>query len=283
LIKWSLKDLIGNQLEEAGWRQGSIVRPSDLQRLLDSKDLPYEKGLILLVASQSCDIANNNIDSDPYIELSTARRIEGAKGHLTHNKNPRMLHTHIICRTGDAAVFDENHLELRAFEKYVIPKEVFLELTPDPDCVLEGKQLQSYVAWLAARYSRPALPTAFNNRVKAADPKDKLREKVKKGNEQLVGIYVEIFPDAEIQDGETYSVNLLGLLPASFSGDSRKAENAIDTYAEVLRKAGMDVTPRILKEDNVSVAVLKRFKRFYYDDLSLREDAPLPPETTASL
>lgn len=274
--------MIGNRLEEAGWRQGSIVRPPDLQRLLESEGKPYEEGLILLVASQSCDIANNNLDSDPFIELSVARRIEGAEGHFTHNKNPRILHTHIICRTGDAKIFDDSPLELRAFEKVLIRKEAFLGLPPDPDSVLEDKQLHSYVAWLAARYARPALPTTFNDRVKAVDPKDKIRSKVRKGNEQLVGIYVEILPDAEIQDDETYSVNLLGLLPAGFSGDSSKAENAINAYGEVLRNAGMDVTPKILKEDDVSVALLKRFKRFYFDDLSLKEDAPLPPETTTS-
>ena len=278
-LKWSVKDLIGNRLEEAGWRQGSVVRPSDLQHLLDIIDMPYEANLILILASQSCDIANNNLDVDPYIELSVARRIEGHKGHLTHNKNPRTLHTHIIYRTTDDDIFTEENLELRAFEKTSIPKESLAGLQPDADRVLEDRQLKSYVAWLAARYSRPALPTTFNDQIKAADPKDKLRNKIKKGNEQLVGIYVEIIPDTEVTDDEYYSVNLLGLLPAGFVGDSSKAENAITAYAEVLRNAGMEVTSTIRTEDQISIAAIKRFKRFYYDDLSIKEETPLPPET----
>ncbi|WP_419582595.1 hypothetical protein [Thiolapillus sp.] len=234
---------------------------------------------MLLVASQSCDIANNNVDTDPYIELSVARKIEESKGHLTYNKNPRILHTYVTCRTSDGDVFSEEILELKAFERIVIQKEVLAELQPDPDRVLEDRQLKSYVAWLAARYSRPALPTTFNNLIRDADPKGKLRNKVKKGNEQLVGIYVEIIPDAEIKDDESYNVNLLGLLPAGFVGDSSKAENAINAYADVLRSAGMEVTVATHTEDKISLAMIKRFKRFYYDDLSLKEETPLPPET----
>jgi len=272
--------LIGNKLEKAGWRQGSVVSNSDIRQLLDiTGSIPYTEDLILLVASQSCDIANNNIEADPYVELSVARKIKDIKGHLTHNKNPRILHTHITCRTSDGDIFAEENLELRAFERIAILKEDLLSTKPDSGSVLEDRQLKSYVAWLAARYSRPALPTTFNNRIRAADPRDKLRDKAKKGNEQLVGIYVEIIPDAEIMDGEFYNVNLLGILPAGFDGDSRKAENAINAYTVILRKAGMKVVSAIRTEDQISLAVIKRFKRFYYDDLSLKEDSLLPPET----
>jgi hypothetical protein len=272
--------LIGSQLEEAGWRQGSVVSASDIQQLIDIiGGISFTEDLMLIVASQSCDIANNNVDTDPYIELSVARKIEAPKGHLTHNKNPRILHTHITCRTSDGDVFTEENLELMAFEKIALPKERLAGLQPDSDRVLEDRQLKSYVAWLAARYSRPALPTKFNDLIRAADPKGKLRDKAKTGNEQLVGIYVEIIPDAEIKDDESYNVNLLGLLPAGFSGDSNKAENAINAYADVLRSTGMEVTVATRTEDQISLAAIKRFKRFYYDDLSLKEETPLPPET----
>lgn len=272
--------MIGSQLEEAGWRQGSVVSASDIQQLIGIiGGISFTEDLVLLVASQSCDIANNKVDTDPYIELSVATKIEVPKGHLTHNKNPRILHTHITCRTSDGDVFTEENLELKAFERVVLQKEKLARLHPDLDRVLEDRQLKSYVAWLAARYSRPALPTTFNDLIRAADPKGKLRDKAKRGNQQLVGIYVEIIPDAEIKDDESYNVNLLGLLPAGFAGDSSKAENAINAFADVLRRAGMEVTVATRTEDQISLAAIKRFKRFYYDDLSLKEETPLPPET----
>ncbi len=272
--------MIGTQLENAGWRQGSVVNNSDLQYLVEIIGMAAEADLVLLLASQSCDIANNNIDSDPYVELSIARRVEERVGHFTHNKNPRTLHTHISCRTGDDDVFTEENIELRAFERVSIPKKSLEGLLPDSDRVLEDRQIKSYVAWLAARYSRPALPTVFNDRVRMADPKGKLRDQAKKGNEQLAGIYVEIIPDAEVNDDETYNVNLLGLLPAGFNGDRAKAESAISAYAAALQNAGMEVRTSIRSEDEISIAVIRRFKRFYLDDLSFRENSPQPPETT---
>jgi hypothetical protein len=164
-----------------------------------------------------------------------------------------------------------------------LPKETLVGLQPDIDRQLEDRQLKSYVAWLSARYSRPALPTAFNNRISVTDPKEKLRKKAKKCNEQLVGIYVELLPDAEVKDDEPYHVNLLGLLPAGFDEDTIKAENAIKAYAELMRNAGMKVVPVVRREDEITIAAIKRFKRFYLDDLSFREEAPHPPETKTNL
>lgn len=270
--------MIGSRLEKAGWRQGSIVRSSDLAAVLETAGVPYERKLLLITASQSCDIANNKIEIDPMIELSLARRIEAPKPHLLHNKNPRILHTHLLRRTGNVDVASDIHIELKAFERFAIAKEVLKDLIPDFDLTMEERHLTSYVAWLAARYSRPALPTAFNDRIKAADPKDKLRDKAKKGSEQLVGIYVEILPDAEIRDDESYRINLLGLLPGGFEGDVSRAESAITAYADVMQKAGMDVTKAVRTEDEVSLSIFRRFRRFYYDDLSIKDETPMPPE-----
>ena len=80
--------MIGKTLEDAGWRQGGIVKPSDIQELLKSTHILYGQDIVALVASQSCDIANTNLQAEPYIELSVARKIERADGMLTHNKNP---------------------------------------------------------------------------------------------------------------------------------------------------------------------------------------------------
>ena len=272
--------MIGAQLEKAGWRQGSVVGAPAIQQLTDIiDDMPFTKNLMLLVASQSCDIAHNNVDTEPYIELSVARKIEVIEGRLSHNRNPRILHTHLTCRTKDADVYTKENLELRAFERTTLKKEMLAGLRPDPDRVMEDRQLQSYVAWLAARYSRPALPATFNDLIRAADPRGKLRDKAKRGNAQLVGIYVEINPDRELKDGESYLVNLLGLLPAGFAGDSGNAESAINAFADVLQRAGMEVKAATRTEDQISLAVIRRFKRLYYDDLSFREGAPLPVET----
>ena len=86
-------------------------------------------------------------------------------------------------------------------------------------------------------------------------------------------------PDAEFNEDQNYRDNLLGLLPAGFKGNSRKAEGAINAYARVFRDAGMDVKPAVRMEDEISLAAIKRFNRLYYDDLSFRYETHLPQET----
>lgn len=275
--------MIGDELEKAGWRQGAIVKPADNSEILKSIGHEHDDGLILIIASQSCDIANNNRESDPYIEISIVRCVDKLDGNLTHNKNPRKLHARLQVYTEDADIVREQHIEIRAFEKLRVPKEYFENLAPDESTLLNDIDLEGYVAWLAARYSRPALPTEFNNRIAAADPNDKLRKKAKGTNEQLSGIYVEIIPDAEIPKEQNYKVNLLGLVSAGFEGDLAKVEAALEEYAKVMRQAKMDVTAALRKESEVSIADIKRFKRFYYDDLSFKAEAPLPPEVESIL
>lgn len=271
--------MIGNILEEAGWRQGSVVKVADTEPLLCAIGRDSDESFVLIVASQSCDIANNSLETEPNIELSIGRQIESLNGMLTHNKNPRTLHTTIACRTEDSNVNREVHLELKAFEKVAIPKETFENLTPDATKVLELQKIESYRSWLAARYSRPAHPSSFNSALSTVDPRSKLKRKAKKGNEQLTGIYIQLTPDAELKDDENYNVNLLGLLPAGFSGDSSNAKDAVDAYASALRQAGMTVTAALRKEDEVSLALIRGFKRLYLDDLSFQEGTQHPVET----
>ncbi len=272
--------MLGTHLEKSGWRQGSIIRASDVQQLLKGIGIDYEPSIVLILASQSCDIAHNDTDADPNIELFIARTLpEGSDGNFTHNKNPRVLHTQILFRTKDENVFGNEDIELKAFEKICLHKNNFESLQPDPDRKLDESQLNSYISWIVTRYSRPALPSTFNDRIKKADPNCKNKKIAKKGNHQLCGIYVNIYPDAEISEDESYKVNLLGLLPSNTDGNADKAHTAIAAYAEILESAGMEVSTAIKTENEISVATLKSFKRFYLDDLSFREEAPLPPET----
>ena len=269
-------DQIGSQLEGAGWRQGSIVKPDDTRALMADLDRSHEEEITLLVASHSCDIANNNIQSDLYMELSVARRIPETDGNYTYSKNARLLHTHLTCSILDNGYDPEEVIALKAYEKLCIEKVRFLDIQPDEDRILENSQLNDYVAWLAARYSRPALPTKFNDLIKAADPKDGLRKRAKKVSKQLKGIYVLIQPNREIGENEIYEVNLLGLVPAS-AAITDDVKEAVQLHAKVLEKAGMEVDHNVKRENEISVAEHRNFIRLNYDDLSLRDGLPPPP------
>ena len=275
--------MLGNKLEKIGWRQGVVIKQADTKRILNLSGHPPEDEIILIVASQSCDIANNNIESDPHIELSLSRPIDKLQGNLTHNKNARTLHTSLRIHTETAAIETEQHIALKAYEKLLIPKDHFKDISPDQNTALSNASLEGYVAWLISRYARPALPTEFNNRLSTGDPKDKLRDRAKKLNSHLSGIYVDIYPDTEIEQDNNYHVNLLGLVSPSFSGNINDLKASLELYADIMRQANMHVVVAVKKEDEISVAAFKRFKRFYYDDLSFRNSTEYPPEVATNL
>ena len=146
-----------------------------------------------------------------------------------------------------------------------------------------NNQLNGYVHWLASRYTRPALPTTFNNRIARSDSKNKRKKIAKSLDAGLSGIYVEISPNKELPENEDYSVNLLGLIAAGYTDDRGDIENKIEKYAEFMRSANMDVLVSVRSEDEISVAVFNRFQRFYYDDLSLRNKSSLPIEASGNI
>lgn len=276
--------MLGQKLEASGWRQGSVINRDDLSALFVEMDMEMpDNAEIAIVASQSCDIANNNLYLDPYVEVSIGTFIGEVGGHFAHNKNPRKLHLTLSHRTRDETVISYQNVELKAYERIQIPKHLLCEISLDHDLVLESKVLESYVSWLAARYSRPALPSVFNDRISKADPRGKFKKKAKSVSKFLSGIYIEITPDKEISEDETYQVNILGLTTPEANEKKDELLESLQVFVDVMENAGMDVRLAVSSEDEISIATIKRFNRFYYDDISFKSDEVLPPEVTENL
>ncbi len=279
--------MIVTNLEQAGWRQGSIVQSSDIQKIVSAciyKEKPAFTVDYLIVASQSCDVANTNTTQDPFIELSIATRLEKVNGNFTFNKNPRILHSTLEERTNDDDVLQQHYIELRAHQKLIVPKTTFCNLSPAQNLLMLSQTLESYVAWLAARYSRPAHPSEFNNRIAQHTTKS-TRKKLKSLNPLLSGIYAEVIPNDEIAPDEQYKVNLLGLISPADDSEEKiaQATDSLNEYADTMKASGMEVTCVVKTEDQVSVALLKRFKRIYFDDLSFKDLTDLPVEIDTPL
>lgn len=237
-----------------------------------------EEGEFFIVASQSCDVASNS-PIDPNVELIVATPVETLVGDFSFNKNPRKLHTQFVQATNTDEVQTTVCVEVLAYRKLVVPKGAIAEESPCPTMRFEYREGNSFSSWLGSRYTRKAMPSAFNNRIAKIDKKKKLRKIAGRLDEHLTGIYIRLSPDTEIEDGENYNVNLLGLLPVSFTGELSDVEKELESYTEILRKAGFDVEAVLRKEDEVSVAVVNSFSRFYYDDISFKSGANLPPTT----
>jgi hypothetical protein len=267
-------------MEDGGWLQGSMVSANHTQIMTSHFDaLPGD--ILLVVASQSCDVANN---SEEDIEFSIARKIENIDGNYAFNKHPRILHIPAYIKNEDGIV-SEIYLELRANEKVCIPKKKLLELNIDEPCklmTLKNEIIDNYVDWLAARYKRPALPSEFDRRVDQAWGKKKRERDFLKSSEHIKGIYIEISPSEEIKENEAYSVNLLVLITdeaKESTGVFDDIETLIKSYIDKMKTVRINTITHIIDiESRVSLASFNRYKRVNLDSLSYKNNHPLPPE-----
>lgn len=263
-------------MEESGWLQGCVVKPEDVAHLLDlaGKSELFADDVMLIVASGSCDVANS---TDLVIEFSVARYIDKDAnfGNFCFNKNPRKLNCTLESLQGN------KYVTLIAFEKISIIKDnIPVGILPNLEIQFTQEELNFYIDWLASRYKRPAFPTEFDRRIDSEWKKEKRKKAVGKVSSKLIGIYAKVYPDKEIPSDENYFVDLLALVvPDLDHKDLQEINSITEKYKEALIKAKMNVgETKTVTEFQVSVGTLKQYKRFNLDELSYKNDDPLPPE-----
>ncbi|HHF3085174.1 TPA: hypothetical protein ACPJ1F_003383 [Vibrio diabolicus] len=278
---------VGQQLEKRGWLQGSIIDKAQSLPLIYqgicidvNPDELAAQDFVLVVVTQSCNIANNGVNT---VQLAVAYHIESRDRNKEFNKHPRELDTRYNSLVDDTdgeeeVVLLEHNIRINIQEKIFIPKELLLGVDLDTDLFFQNYEQSSFVDWLGAHYTKPALPTQFNDMIADIRKKKKkpTRNKEKALTADFLGVYVNIHPNRDLQDGEQYNVQLLGLVnPASDLGE---AEECLKNYATILSDAGMNVKTVAKYSTQVSVALLQDFKRFYLDELSYSEESDAPPD-----
>jgi len=274
-------------MEEKGWLQGSLISAEDVKTLANHLELSLKDGnTFLIVASQSCDVAHLKEEN---IEFSIATEISEVSGDYTFNKNPRQLNI-IASDESGTREFPEVCLQLLAHEKISIPKAKLLEANITEPCittVLDSVAIRGYVDWLASRYNRPALPSEFDRRFDSVWGKSKRTKASRKLNEVIKGIYVEIDPFKEILEYETYNVNLLAIITEDVKNDRdtiSRVEKLMKEYADKMEEVNIKVVmTNVVPETGISLARFKRYKRFYMDNLSYKDNHPLPSELSTSI
>ncbi len=268
-----------SDLESKGWRQGSVVRPDDVPTILHDSH-GFSEEAIVVVVSQSCDIARS-VNTEPDIEVIVAEWIDSPNGNYAFAKNARVLDVTAKEATGELGTLRDKHIRLGATGKISISKTRFFDLQPDHRTVLPRADVDVLAIWLASRYSRPALPTAFNNALITADPKGKKLKKIaKRLSPSLSGLYVELHPNRDLRGNEKYSVNLLGTLLPNAISRKEEINKDVKLIQELMTDAGMEVQSAVQLESDVSITTIKSFQRMYLDDISLRNDDPLPQEVS---
>ena len=266
--------------ESNGWRQGSLVRTEDVPALVADLDPSVRGEGVVVIVSQSCGIAQP-VSTEPRVEAIIADYIDAPNGNYTFARNAGILDLPVKEATDTLETSCEKYSRLRAAGKLSISKSRFVGLRPTARKAIPRVAVAVLADWLAARYSRPAFPTSFNDTLASVDPRGKKLKRIAKRISQPVsGVYVQLHPDRELLSGERYSVNLLGTLIPSAKGRKGVIQKDIESIRDLMKEAGMEAVAADQVEDELSIATTKLFKRLYLDNISYRNDDSLPVEVS---
>lgn len=76
------------------WRQGHLL-PSEAVVHLRLANAQAAEDLRVVVISHDCDLANDNLDAEPDVEVLVASAVPALKGNFAWGKSPRTLHLEV--------------------------------------------------------------------------------------------------------------------------------------------------------------------------------------------
>jgi hypothetical protein len=175
------------------WRQGGVLVQKDFQAV-GLTDLP-DTDLAIAVA-HDCDIANDNLDTEPAVEFIFARILEEHNGNYTHGKNPRILHLNYTHKGQTIWI------ELIASRRFIVQKNALESIQPDQTySLITRPTLQS---WLAVRYRRIALPNSLVERLRSVSTY--IEREGKRNSSGILSFRLSYEPQDELLPEEPYEL-----------------------------------------------------------------------------
>jgi hypothetical protein len=251
------------------WRQGHLLPPEALSLLKVS-----DEGTFAVVISHDCDLANDDLDVEPDVEVILGKVGDRSKsGNLRWGKSPRRIHLEYTSPNGDTLL-----LEFNINQRRTVAKRDLCRYEPQPYRLAKA-ECEAFSRWLASRYRRSAFPDAFNNVLRHSKLGEKLENKLKKpGGEATTAVLFDI---EERSDAEFHlSVVLL------YRDENRHEEVQVvaESINELFKELNYEVTDGgakiILKDcEAVSESVLtlsdaRKLQKWEKDFMSLRSDPP---------
>ena len=266
---------------KVGWRQGHVV-PTDA---LEALGIAHETDILVIVVSHDCDLANDDLEAEPYVEVIVGRALAAANQSLTRTKSPRTLHLELTCE-GRAAC-----IQLVATQKRFIPKSRLASWRPDARYSLDPKGLEILRHWLAVRYARAAFPDEFVNRLRRVTKLADRLEKIVKQPEvdravSAVYFHLDTLEERDSEDSRPYELTVVlvyepGADPLR-SGDlaADAAERIRTTFrAKCLVDEARDLWQHIrlvdvlaLSEEEITVSQAKALQQWRLEHISLKPD-----------
>lgn len=160
-----------------------------------------------MLASQTCNVQNPDLDRVPSVEFIGARVIasEDFKDAFQGGANPRLLHTRAL-NADNNPIF----LELKIENRVWVPRCYLSNMSPSGFRLIDAvddfndRRKEIFAAWLGRSYTRVELSDAFNKKFDDTKLKKFFSDIAKRHAGALQGVYFEIRP-ANADSTETFS------------------------------------------------------------------------------
>ncbi|MCL6528283.1 MAG: hypothetical protein K6T57_15595 [Thermaceae bacterium] len=251
------------------WRQGHLL-PSEALSLLDAS----EEGTFAVVISHDCDLANDDLEEEPNVEVILGKVGDPSKsGNLRWGKSPRRIHLEYTHPNGDTLL-----LEFNINQRRTVAKEDLCRYLPQA-YGLEKAEREAFARWLASRYRRSAFPDAFNDVLRLSKLGKRLENKLDKpGGEATTAV---LFDVEERSDAEFHlSVVLLYRDEDRYAEVQALAEsiNALfESLGDEVAGGGAKIMLKEcvpISESAITVDRYMKLKKWEKDYMSLRSDPP---------
>jgi hypothetical protein len=266
---------------ETPWRQGQVLSASVSKRLgLQHAEFPRDTCVVVI--GHDCDLANDDLDDEPNVEVVVGRIVSPANGSFMWSKSPRTLHVSIQ-RDGT-----EVFAELVATNKRLIRKIDLAAELPDSEWTLSPINLSVLRSWLGIRYNRGAFPDNFVTRMKKKPGVEERMVKILKAHTEVTAVYLDLDNGKNLDrpPEEAYVLSIfLAYTPNPEPEEAGDAAEAAATAIEKIfyekchdKKSGAWQHLQLIKcvplsEDDLTVSQQRLLREWKLEHVSLKADA----------
>lgn len=184
---------------DQSWGQGAVLDNGTITK--DDGSLrgdPLGDYDIVIVISQSCDVVHGSFEVEPLVEVLIGRTIpeDQVDGNFTWGKNPRTIDFEAeVC--GKTRWYRCRISEKSTLGRRVLTRSFPSEALPQPTCGVLAR-------WVAKRYTRAALPDAFNERVRRMD--ERIKRLMVRDGKLITHVYLSLDTEEELPPNRPYRV-----------------------------------------------------------------------------
>lgn len=263
---------------ETPWRQGSVLKESTAAEL----GLTHESdpaSTCVMVISHDCDLANDNLEAEPDVEVIVGRAVDKEDGNYAWAKAPRTLHLRLK-EDGEEQV-----VELVSTCKVQVPKDLLAAHEPDGAFALDDRGLSVLRDWLSSRYHRAAFPDAFVARMKSTDADRRLAKALREFGTHISFVFFKLHGGTvERAVGDPYLLDVVLVYPEGDDAEEAMgvADQAAAKVEQVLLARLKDATVIQLRscitlcESEITIAQSRQLTQWRLEYMTLSADDEQP-------